>query len=392
MRNEFARYARRLESLSITELSQGAEKLVSSERRYTAALIAHLAEISRRKGHLELGYKSLFDYCRIHLGLGKGSVWSRTQLANVSRRFPQVLEYLVAGKVSLSSLGVLAAHLSEENVDGLLAQAEGKTKEEVKEIVAAICPKPAAKPTIRRKLVRSREESPERRSDSAESVQPPERPVSRGESESRKPAGSIEAARPDVYNIRFSAGKSLKQKLERFAEVLGIDCAARCMPEIFEKALDLALEKMDPKQKLERRKKREAARSKTRPDEASPLKSRLEEAAGAKKREARAGSRYLPSSVREHLLERAGYQCEFRGPGGVRCTARTRLEVDHIDPVGKGGSRGEENLRVFCRGHNLLCAEREFGEEFMRGKIEGRKSKQSKRCRGRGWAVVVEPA
>ncbi len=77
--------------------------------------------------------------------------------------------------------------------------------------------------------------------------------------------------------------------------------------------------------------------------------------------------------MRERLLERADYQCEFRGTGGVRCTARTRLEVDHIDPVGKGGSCDEENLRVFCRGHNLLAAAREFGEEFMRGKIEGRK-------------------
>ncbi len=55
MRVKFARYAHRLESLSITELSRGAESLVSRERRYTAALIAHLAEISRRKGHLELG-------------------------------------------------------------------------------------------------------------------------------------------------------------------------------------------------------------------------------------------------------------------------------------------------------------------------------------------------
>ncbi len=135
MRDKIVRYAHRLESLSITELSRGAEKLVSRERRYTAALIAHLAEISRRKGHLELGFKNLFEYCRIHLGLGKGSVWSRTQVANVSRRFPQVLAYLVEGKVSLSSLGVLATHLSEENVDGLLEQAEGKTKEEVKEIV-----------------------------------------------------------------------------------------------------------------------------------------------------------------------------------------------------------------------------------------------------------------
>ena len=129
---------------------------------------------------------------------------------------------------------------------------------------------------------------------------------------------------------------------------------------------------------------RQAARSKT----------RLDEAAGAKKREGRAGSRafqaplgaqasrlhlsrHIPSSVRERLLKSADYQCEFRGPGGVRCTARTRLEIDHIDPVGKGGLCGEENLRVFCRGHNLLAATREFGEEFMRGKIEGERARRT---------------
>ncbi len=41
-------------------------------------------------------------------------------------------------------------------------------------------------------------------------------------------------------------------------------------------------------------------------------------------------------------------------------------------PYAKGGSSGEENLRVLCRGHNLLSASLEFGEAFMRGKIEGR--------------------
>jgi len=137
MRDRIVRYARRLEGLSTTELARGAEKLLSRERRYTAALIAHLAEISRRKGYLELGYKSLFDYCVRRLHLGKNSVWNRTQVANVSRRFPQVLEHLAEGKLSLSSLGVLARHLNEDNVEGLLAQAEGKTKDEVKEIVAA---------------------------------------------------------------------------------------------------------------------------------------------------------------------------------------------------------------------------------------------------------------
>ncbi len=67
----------------------------------------------------------------------------------------------------------------------------------------------------------------------------------------------------------------------------------------------------------------------------------------APRRERHERSRHIPSSVRERQFERADYQCEFRGPGGVRCTARTRLEVDHVNPVGKGGPCGEENLRVF---------------------------------------------
>ena len=375
MRDRIDRYARRLEALSIPELSRGAEKLLWRERRHTAALIVHLAEISRRKGHLELGYKSLFDYCVIRLRLGKGAVWNRTQVAGVSRRFPQILEHLVEGKSSLSSLGVLAAHLSEENVDGLLEQAEGKTKEEVKEIVAALRPKPAAEPMIRRKPATRSLESRERPSDGAAEPAQLERPFSRGESESPKPVGSVEVASPGVYNFRFSAGKEFKGKFERLAEVLGIEGAVRRMPEILEKALDFALEKKDPKQKLERRMKREATRSKT-PLEEARAKTPLDEAAGAKKREGHENSRYIRSSVRELHMARAGYQCEYTGPEGVRCTARVGLEIDHIKPHGKGGSSGEENLRVFCRGHNLLLAEREFGEEFMRGKIEGRKSEQ----------------
>ena len=98
MRETIERYARTLEGLSVVELSSGAEKLVSFQRRNEAALIAHLAELSRRKGHLELGYRSLFDYCERKLLLSRGAVWNRTQVANVSRRFPQMLEHLAEGK------------------------------------------------------------------------------------------------------------------------------------------------------------------------------------------------------------------------------------------------------------------------------------------------------
>jgi len=50
MRERIERYARRLEGLSLEELSRSAERLVSLKRRSDAELIAHLAEISRRRG------------------------------------------------------------------------------------------------------------------------------------------------------------------------------------------------------------------------------------------------------------------------------------------------------------------------------------------------------
>ncbi len=101
----------------------------------------------------------------------------------------------------------------------------------------------------------------------------------------------------------------MKEKLVRFGEVLGIDGAAKHMAEIFEKALDLALEKKDPQRKLERRRKRQAARSKTRLDEAAEaMKREAPRREGSRAFQAPPGaqasrlhlSRYIPSSVREH--------------------------------------------------------------------------------------------
>ena len=46
--------------LSTEELDSSTERLVRAEKRNVALVIAHIAEMSRRKGHLERGYKNLF--------------------------------------------------------------------------------------------------------------------------------------------------------------------------------------------------------------------------------------------------------------------------------------------------------------------------------------------
>ena len=143
-------YFERLESLSTEELDRSAEKLVRAEKRNVALVIAHIAEISRRKGHLERGYKNLFEYCTRRLNLSEGSVARRIQVANVSRRFPHILVALAENRLSLTVAGLLAPTLTEGNVEKLLSDCEGMTRREVEEYLVALRPKPVFEPSIRR--------------------------------------------------------------------------------------------------------------------------------------------------------------------------------------------------------------------------------------------------
>ena len=82
---------KKLEKLSVEELNRSLERLVVAEKENLACLVARLGEVSKRRVYLELGYKSLFEYCVRHLGLSEGSSYRRIQVANVCRRFPEVL-------------------------------------------------------------------------------------------------------------------------------------------------------------------------------------------------------------------------------------------------------------------------------------------------------------
>lgn len=52
------------------------------------------------------------------------------------------------------------------------------------------------------------------------------------------------------------------------------------------------------------------------------------------------------------ILARAGDRCEYHGWIGGRCTATTKLHVDHIHPYSRGGSTTPGNAQVLCSRHN----------------------------------------
>ena len=172
----------------------------------------------------------------------------------------------------------------------------------------------------------------------------------------------VEPAQKEVFNFRFSADEEFKKKIERVAEVLGIDNPEGNLDEVIEKALEIALEKKDPQRKLERRKKRQE-KKKNRED--SQSKNKVKEGkenlncCNSKER-----NRYIPDETREIVLERANYQCEYHSESGIRCNQRTHLEIDHIILFAFGGSNDAENLRVLCKSHNLFEAQKHFPQFY----------------------------
>ena len=145
MLERFKNYFGKLERLSDGELDRSAEKLVCAEKQNVAQLIAHIAEMSRRKVALELGYKSTLYLVRIE-------------------------------------------------------------------------PKPVFEPSIRRRPARPVPVEPAR----AERPAAPPRELTLSERQLSPNSPNIfQPARPTVFNFRFSADRSFKEKFERLAEVHG---------------------------------------------------------------------------------------------------------------------------------------------------------------------------
>ena len=107
-------------------------------------------EIDTRRLYLGQGCSSLFVYCTRVLHLSEHAAYGRIEGARAARRWPGVLEMLDTGELTLSSLSLLAPHLSDENHCEVLTRARYRSKRDVEEIVAGLRPRPDVPPLMRR--------------------------------------------------------------------------------------------------------------------------------------------------------------------------------------------------------------------------------------------------
>jgi 5-methylcytosine-specific restriction endonuclease McrA len=272
--------------------------------------------------------------------MSEETAFKRMRAARAARKFPALYPALADGRLHLTAVVLLAPHLTPENVDELVAAASHKTKAEIELLLAERFPRPDVETSVRAMTT----ESATALELSPGTVVPsfvPGSSVRMGPLPTHSKSAPLSAER---FEWHLTVSRRTQEKLRRAQALLGHSVPSGDLPEVLERALDALVEKLE---------KRKFAKT----DRPRPQR-------GAAK------GRHIPAAVKRAVLERDHGQCTFVGKTGRRCEARTRLELDHIEPIARGGESTAGNLRLRCRAHNQYAAECTFGTGFMRDKRE----------------------
>jgi hypothetical protein len=165
---------------------------------------------------------------------------------------------------------------------------------------------------------------------------------------------------PGRFKLELTAGQALHDKLQQLTNLLRHQVPDGDLAIIVERAVDLLLDKTVKQRFAQTR---------------APRKAR------AIKRSRKPNSRYIPRAVMRQVHQRDAGQCTFVSPDGKRCCERGFLEFHHHVPYGRGGEATADNLRLACRAHNELFAERDFGAGYMRSKLLHARARAHRRTR-----------
>ena len=151
-----------INSLSDDALASETKRAAQVERWSTTYLLKLLIEVELRRLHLALGYSSMFVYCTRALLLSEQAAYSRITAARAVRRYPAMLPLLDDGALTLSSVGLLAPHLTDENVDALLEGSRNRSTRQVERLIAGLHVQPDIPASIRALPARSARRIPRR--------------------------------------------------------------------------------------------------------------------------------------------------------------------------------------------------------------------------------------
>jgi len=349
-RNKISCYTHFMNTLSLlsgSELLKRTQDLVTDERRTTMALIEHLREIERRMLFLETGHSSLFEFAVKHLGLSEGSAQRRISAMRLIRDIPEAKAKLESGEISLSNAAqiqtVFRASKVAERQDELLEKSSVQkmsmgSKKEILEKVSGMTQRECQAALL--KLV----------PDAAPKLMERDRQVSE-----------------ERFELKLVISKELHDQIEELKSLLSHSLKDGGTSELLKYLVKQELTRQEKKHEVFKGSERESS---TRENRSTQAVGRSED---SRQQEAVLGStaapvrnginrsrKAIPRSTQREIWRLAKGCCQYPG-----CGSRYRLELDHIVPHAQGGSDSIENLRLYCRTHNLGHAFKRYGTEKM---------------------------
>jgi hypothetical protein len=327
--------------LSDNDLIAEIGRLARSEREATGSLIAHLAELYGRRLHERAGFSSLFMYCLEVLRLSEHEAYDRMKAAKVARRYPMVLGLLADARVNLTTIRLLAPHLTARNHEELFAAACGQRKRAVQELLAQRFPRADVVSSVRKLPARGGTAAPRAMFEPAGSLAPADRGAANAtlaraagasEPDARafvppSPPPFIQPLAPDRYHVSFTATAETRDKLELAQDLLRHAVPSGDPAAIFARALDALVVE------LVRQKYAVTARPR-------PARGQAED------------SRHIPAEVKRAVFIRDRGRCAFAGSGSRKCGERAFVEFHHLTPYAAGGKPTVGNIELRCRAHN----------------------------------------
>jgi len=288
----------------------------------------------QRADRLAAGFDSLFAYCTEVLRLSEHEAYHRILAARTARRHPRILSMLGDGTLNLTTVRLLAPHLTDETADGLLDAAAGRSKRHVGELVARHAPRPDVPSSVRKVPVRTTSSGATSMisvvtptvPDDAPSVGSPPAAAATPVAPPARPA-MVRPLAPERYEVRFTASAETCAKLRRAQDLLRHAVPTGDTATVVDRALTLLIEDLE--------RKKFAITDRPRPS-----------------RRTSGSARKPPAHVKRAVSRRDAGRCAFVGTNGRRCETRAFLEFHHVIPYAMVGEATVENIQLRCRAHN----------------------------------------